>query len=105
MSYIPGENNQIEPEPENQKPKKIFKDYYADPEYRRKHLDRMKEKVECPDCGHITARANLTKHKRSKVHQQKAASNQKNTIIIRKELDMEKLKEIFFNVMKVYIKA
>lgn len=51
----------------------IFKSkYYADPEYKAKHLARMKEKITCPLCGHIIQRANLTHHnKTSKLHENK----------------------------------
>lgn len=47
---------------------KSFTDYYNnDPEFRKKHLDKLKEKIECP-CGFITARCNLSRHKKSHIH-------------------------------------
>jgi hypothetical protein len=47
---------------------KTFKNYYNnDPEFRRKHLDKMMERIEC-NCGFVTSRNNLTKHKRSRNH-------------------------------------
>lgn len=44
-----------------------FKDYYADPEYRQRHLDRLKEKVTC-ECGFVTSIVNLKRHKRGSTH-------------------------------------
>ena len=44
---------------------KTFVDYYReDPDFRKKHLERLNEKVEC-ECGFITARGNLSRHKKS----------------------------------------
>ena len=44
-----------------------FKKYYSDPEFRERHLNYMKEKVIC-DCGFMTSRNNMTRHKRSRNH-------------------------------------
>ena len=46
---------------------KTFKDYYADPEFKRKHLERMREKVSCP-CGMVTSRSNRAKHQKTEKH-------------------------------------
>jgi hypothetical protein len=47
---------------------KTFVDYYkTDPEFRRKHLERLSEKIEC-ECGFTTARSNLSRHRKSHVH-------------------------------------
>lgn len=48
--------------------KKSFKQYYADPEYKSKHLTYIKEKISCPGCGAMVMRCNLSKHKKSKIH-------------------------------------
>ena len=45
-----------------------FKQYYANPEFREKHLTDMKCKLPCSGCGFVTSRANMTKHKRSRNH-------------------------------------
>ena len=47
--------------------KKSFKDYYADEEFRKKHLEKLKERVEC-ECGFETSRCNLSRHKKSHTH-------------------------------------
>jgi hypothetical protein len=45
-----------------------FKEYYANnPEFRERHLQKMKEKVRC-DCGLFVGKYQLTKHKRTKGH-------------------------------------
>lgn len=50
---------------------KTFKEYYdADPEFREKHLKKMLEKVPC-ECGFVTSRNNMTKHRRSRNHEKR----------------------------------
>ena len=49
---------------------KTFKDYYADPEYRRRHLDKISEKVEC-ECGYIGAKTYMSRHRKTKIHQKR----------------------------------
>ncbi len=51
---------------------KTFKEYYANPEYRRRHLDEIMAKVECPVCNSKVARCNMSKHSRTKKHQKLA---------------------------------
>jgi hypothetical protein len=47
---------------------KTFKDYYHNnEEFRKKHLDKMSEKITCC-CGFETARCNLSRHMRSRTH-------------------------------------
>ncbi len=47
---------------------KTFKYYYDnDDEFKTKHLKKLSERIEC-DCGFITARCNLSRHKRSHLH-------------------------------------
>lgn len=47
----------------------VFKTYYADPEYKAKHLAYMKTKVPCKICGHMVQRSNMSHHaKTSKAH-------------------------------------
>lgn len=47
---------------------KTFTDYYYnDDEFRKNHLKKLNEKIEC-DCGFITARCNLSRHKKSHLH-------------------------------------
>lgn len=69
--------------------KKSFTDYYyGDPVFRERHLARLKEKVAC-ECGFTTARSNMTRHKRSRNHENR---------MIKKEdprnLDLKALKKM-----------
>ena len=50
-----------------EKTNKYFVEYYQNPEYRQRHNEHMSEKIEC-ECGAWTARANMTKHQRTKIH-------------------------------------
>lgn len=53
---------------------KKFTDYYrSDPEFRRRHLDRIQEKIEC-ECGFVTAKCNLSRHRKSHIHIKKMKS-------------------------------
>ena len=46
-----------------------FKEYYDNnPEYRVRHLEKLKEKIECPLCHIHTARANMSTHKKTIKH-------------------------------------
>lgn len=50
---------------------KTFVDYYReDSDFRKKHLAKLSEKIECP-CGFHTARANLSRHRKSHIHIEK----------------------------------
>jgi hypothetical protein len=48
------------------KVKKTLKDYYA--ENPEKYLSKLKEKVPCPECKYVTAKANMWRHKQSIIH-------------------------------------
>jgi hypothetical protein len=50
------------------KSSKTFKDYYKDPKFRERHLNYMSEKVKCKDCGRITSRCNMSKHRGTEIH-------------------------------------
>ena len=58
---------------EEKKKYKKFRDYYADPEFKRKHLDYCMQQVECEACNRSYARSNMTKHIKSKKHQRNMA--------------------------------
>ena len=49
---------------------KSFTEYYADPEYRRKHLEYVKTRVECEGCGAMVPRSGTTAHKTTRKHKQ-----------------------------------
>jgi hypothetical protein len=70
MAFIPKGEIDLEEELIEEKPQKTFRDYYADPEFRRKHLARMQEKVECKVCGAIISRSNMSKHTNTTRHKQ-----------------------------------
>lgn len=59
---------------------KFSEKYRTDPEYKKKHLNYMKKKVECT-CGFITSRSNMSRHKRSRNHLSHV--EQKNSLINR----------------------
>ena len=46
-----------------------IKNYYDDPEFKKRHKEYMKEKIKCPDgCGSVTARYNMHHHRKSEKH-------------------------------------
>ena len=49
---------------------KTVKEYYQNPEFKKRQLDYSKTKIECLDCGHLTARSNMTKHKKGRIHKE-----------------------------------
>jgi uncharacterized coiled-coil DUF342 family protein len=54
-----------------EKHKKTFKYYYDnDEEFKKQHLKKLSEKVEC-ECGFIGAKCNMSRHKRSHLHLEK----------------------------------
>lgn len=60
--------NKSEIVPPIQKQKK-FKEYYdGNPEFREKHKDYVRQKINCPDCNKPVARSNLSAHRRTKKH-------------------------------------
>lgn len=46
---------------------KTFKQYYEDPEFKAKHLARLKQKIQCA-CGAEVSRSNMATHKKSLKH-------------------------------------
>lgn len=61
-------NNNINNDNVEIKQKKRFVDYYQDEEFKKRHKEYLKTKVEC-ECGAIVMRANLTRHKYTPKHQ------------------------------------
>lgn len=47
--------------------RKTFKDYYCEPEFREKHMNYLKEKICCEQCGKNITRVNMNRHKQSKM--------------------------------------
>lgn len=58
---MPNENNNEIAERKS----KTFRDYYKDPEYKKKHLAYMATKVKCHHCMKSLTRANMTNHLRT----------------------------------------
>ena len=53
------------------KTKGVFKKYYDNnPEFKKRHLKRMSQKITC-ECGFVTARGNLSRHKKGHLHIQR----------------------------------
>lgn len=59
---------------ENKKSFSFKQYYYANPEFREKHLARLREHVTC-ECGCIVSRSNFSKHKKNKKHFRKMVEN------------------------------
>jgi len=53
-----------------EKPKKeykTFKQYYEDPEFKKRHREKAAEKIPC-ECGILVSRCNMCKHIKTKKH-------------------------------------
>ena len=81
------------------KPKKTFKEYYSDPQYRQRHLDYLMMKIPCPGCGIVTARSNMHKHRSTKKHFTTVQSRCKLT-----KLDTKQFKAAFNELLRCYRK-
>lgn len=46
--------------------------YYANPEYKKRHLEKMKEKLYCPDCDVYIGKCNINNHNNTNKHKLKA---------------------------------
>eukprot|EP00734_Pompholyxophrys_sp_LG126_P000103 Pompholyxophrys_sp_v1_NODE_6_length_8036_cov_9.951134.p6 type:complete len:107 gc:universal NODE_6_length_8036_cov_9.951134:1824-1504(-) len=68
--------------------KKTFKEYYADPEYKERHLAYLNEKVEC-ECGLVTARNYLWKHRKTNKHKKKIDKKCNNELKLKEEEEEE----------------
>ena len=79
----------------------VFKKYYENPEWRRKHLDYMSAKISCPECGFETRRSNMTRHRKSSNHTKRLEYLEKQNISklieenekLKKKLHKKKYKE------------
>jgi len=77
-----------------------FKTYYANPEFRKKHIAYMMERVPCPDCHFVTPRSNMTRHKRGRNHRNrmKQIENDKSKILeenLKLKAQIDRLKNHF----------
>ena len=81
---------------------KVFKDYYQNADYKKKHLEYIMTKVACPECGAMCARCNLTKHKRSIKHKKYEEGVRKKNEEDAAEIN--KLHEAFLTFIKTYKK-
>lgn len=75
---------------------KTFKEYYADPEYKKKHKAYCLENIEC-ECGRLVSRVGMYRHKSSQIHLKTMQKKEQNTNIINDIVDRivtEKLKKI-----------
>jgi hypothetical protein len=70
-----------------------FSEYYnSNPEFRERHKKYMSEKKPC-SCGFVTARSNMSKHKKSSNHTKRMAEFENNLEIkfIKKYEDLKKI--------------
>ena len=61
---------------------KTFREYYADPEYRKKHLEYITQTVECPNCDLSCQRVAMARHRQSKRHFRLAKEKQDNQLLV-----------------------
>ncbi len=52
----------------SKKTTKTFKEYYQDPVFRARHKKYLLTKIECPECGCVTSRCNMSHHKKTEKH-------------------------------------
>jgi len=68
----------------SKKTTKTFKEYYQDPVFRERHKKYLLTKIECPECGCVTSRCNMSHHKKTEKHKRlsriKKVNNNKNEI-------------------------
>lgn len=60
-----------------------FKRYYDDPDYRKRHIARQKEEIECPGCGAVVTRQSYNLHCKSEKHKNNLKKSEQ-------ELELEK---------------
>jgi hypothetical protein len=83
---------------------KTFKDYYQDPEFKRRHIEKLKEKVECP-CGMVVTKSNMSQHRKTKKHVKLIAQKEKE-IEDNKELELKQraMMQALMKLLKVKLK-
>ena len=69
---------------------KTFKDYYQDPVFRKKHRMYMKAKVIC-ECGSMSSRNNMPRHKRTNKHLRLMSEKQKANGLEKMEQEIKQL--------------
>ncbi len=57
------------------KQRKKFKEYYADPEFKKRHLEYVNEKIECT-CGRSISRSNYSKHLKTPLHERRSKNKE-----------------------------
>jgi hypothetical protein len=80
---------------------KSFKEYYQNPEFKKKHLEYIMSKVQCTDCGAMCSRCNLTKHKKSVKHLKHLAEQEKKEKET-KTGELNQVHEAFLSFIKIY---
>lgn len=77
--------------------------YYADPEYLKKHYEYLKQKVKC-DCGGKTTRGHLTTHKKSVKHMKWLEENKDKRDKYKEELEIIKDKMVKYKDRQKYLR-
>jgi len=54
---------------------KTFKEYYANPEFRKRHTEYINQTVHCDACNKPIKRFNIARHSRTQKHQKNLISN------------------------------
>lgn len=75
---------------------KTFKDYYANDEFREKHMNYLKHKIQC-ECGKEVSRVNINRHKLTIVHLKRMEDIKKkeynlSDVVLKMKKDIDSLK-------------
>jgi hypothetical protein len=85
-------------ESNNKKQYKTFKEYYQDENFKKKHKEYVSEKVLC-ECGRYTARSNMIKHQKTRVHQKELLKKQEEK---KKQEETENYKQVLEEAKEAY---
>lgn len=73
---------------------KKFMDYYQNEDFKKKHLEKMKEKINCNNCNKLVSRCNMCKHQRTTACKNYNNNNNKQIILSIDDLTPEKILEL-----------
>jgi hypothetical protein len=78
--------------------------YHGDPEFKRRHLEYISQKIQCPECKQMVVRSHITRHRLTKYHRfaiEKEAELRRELDAERvKQLDMEQLREMMVEYIR-----
>ena len=83
---------------------RFYQKISSDPEFKKRHMKYVSEKVTCPDCGKQYSRCNVSHHKATKFHKSKVLQEEtlNNSINIMnnlpQQIDAEKFNQLVQNL-------